>query len=734
MREPKKENAAGHHQRLDAEEMERRSGDQVRQQFERSSGWRNFLFFSIALGITSVGAFLMADYLWRLGWSFSSGVMWGLFLILFGYLAFGFTHALIGFSVRRLGLPGGRMPIADHRELAELESRSGHGQQPRVAVAIPVYNEPVDRVFAGIRAIFRSVAKERLRDAFDFFILSDSNQPGQWVAEEAAWVKICAELGARDRIFYRRRPDNFAKKSGNIADFCRTWADHYDYMVVLDADSIMSGDTLVELVYRMQENPGVALIQTAPGLVGGESLFGRIQQFANRLYSPVFMEGLAFWQECGGNFWGHNAIIRLRPFMEHCDLPQLPGKSPFGGHILSHDFVEAGLLRKAGWEVWLASDLGGSYEEGPQGIIEFANRDRRWCQGNLQHFLLLFARGLRGKTRLHLANGILGYVSAPLWLLFMIASGFKISEENAADLVSPAVAGQGAAILLFTLALLFGSKILCVADLIFDPERARQFGGRFNAAVGAFVETLFSALIAPVMMLFHTRFVITNFLGQTVGWSPQRRGAQGTSIEEAIAAHGWQTLIGVAAAIGAAFVDPLLFWWLSPVLIGLWLSIPLSVWTSRAEYGSAARKEALFLTPEENSPPPEVAMALSPQPMTSPRFQGMIDAVLDPFLNAVHVSLLRRARLRLLDGHRKKVYTESAPQSAPRVGRKSLRLRDLAEKLLREGPGSLDQNESLEILSDIDNMLWLHRQAWLRPSLDLNARWRTAIREISAAV
>jgi len=695
---------------------------------ERSTFWEAFLFFSLTLVITGVGAFLMADYLWELGWNHSATLLWILFVILFGYLAFGFSHAFFGFILRRFHLPFALMPMVDE----EASTIEDFDVTPRVAIIIPVYNEPVDRVFAGIRAIFDSVMRTSQGDAFDFFILSDSNQPEQWVIEEAAWLNLLRDPNAQDRVFYRRRPDNIAKKSGNVADFCRTWGDHYRYMIVLDADSIMTGETLVELYQRMESNPRVALIQTAPGLVNGESLFGRMQQFANRLYGPVFMEGLAFWQQNGGNFWGHNAIIRLRPFMEHCDLPELPGRKPFGGHILSHDFVEAGLLRRAGWEVWLAHDLDGSYEEGPQGIIESAQRDRRWCQGNLQHGMLLFARELRGKTRVHLANGILGYVSSPLWLIFMTIAFWRAYVEGLGTYVVEGSGPQGIAVLVLTMVLLFSPKILCLIDLVFDRERLRGFGGFLNAVTGAIVETFFSALIAPVMMVFHTRFVIWNIIGKTVGWSAQRRGAQGTSWDEAISVHGVQTLMGVGIGIFTALTNPTLFFWLAPVLAGLWFSIPVSVWTSQLSIGLAAKREKLFLTPEETSPPREVVEATNPPgEADNRRFRGITAAVLDPFLNAVHVSLLRRNRRRLMSGQ--KVYGTSISSVVPTSGESRAR-RLLAERLLREGPKALETPEMISVLSDIDNMLWLHRQAWLRPNKDLAPWWVKAIRETSASV
>ena len=266
-------------------------------------------------------------------------------------------------------------------------------------------NEDVSRVFEGLRVIYRSLQEARRLEHFDFFILSDSDQPNQWIQEEVAWVELCKQVGGLGRIFYRKRRQAINRKSGNVADFLRRWGRNYRYMVVLDADSLMTGQALVRLVALMEKNPAVGIIQTAPRIVNGETLYGRIQQFANRLYSPLFLAGLNYWQQHDGNYWGHNAIIRVQPFIEHCCLPDLPGREPFGGRILSHDFVEAALMRRAGWQVWIAHDIEGSYEEGPPTLIDSAKRDRRWCQGNMQHSWLLFARGFRPVNRVHLFLG-----------------------------------------------------------------------------------------------------------------------------------------------------------------------------------------------------------------------------------------------------------------------------------------------------------------------------------------
>ncbi|MEM1442063.1 MAG: glucans biosynthesis glucosyltransferase MdoH [Verrucomicrobiota bacterium] len=693
----------------------------------RSSPVSTFLFFSSVLAIAGSGCYLMADYLWGLGWDFGSGVLWFLFAILFSYLAFGFSHAAFGFLIRRIR--SGR-PLAEETVNFEETEEEERAVLHRVAVVIPIYNEPVRRVFSGVRAIFESLKRQEDNDIFDFFILSDSTDPEQWLAEEAAWMKLTEELQARDRIFYRHRLNNVGKKSGNISDFCRTWGDHYRYMIVLDADSIMLGTTLVNLYEQMESNPRVALIQSAPVLVGGESIFGRMQQFANRLYGPIFLQGLAYWSKAGGNFWGHNAIIRLRPFISECDLPKLPGRRPFGGQILSHDFVEAGLLLRAGWEVWLDHELQGSYEEGPQGVIESAQRDQRWCQGNLQHGLLLFARGLRGKTRVHLANGILGYLASPLWLLFMCVAFGKAFLDTPEGEGNPLIGGIP--ILIFTFILLFGPKLLALIELLFDSRRRKEFGGFLNAVTGAIVETFFSALLAPVLMMFHTKFVVWNLIGRTVDWGSQRRGAHGTSWDEAISAHGVQTLFGLAVGIVTLFAQPLLFWWLFPVLLGLWLSIPFSVWTSRRAVGLSLKREKLFLTPEEESPPAEIVEALDGHEGQGPKpFFSVTNSVLDPFLNAVHVSLLRRARRRLVTGQR--VYDPEEAFRLPTEGQSAER-RSLAEQLLREGPRALSREDLVTILSDIDSMLWIHREAWMRPSDELSSWWERAIRKSSVAV
>ena len=387
---------------------------------------RRFLFFSAIFVLTSVATWFMADLLWRDGITRLEVVLLVLFVILFGHIAAGFCSAMVGFYVLNRGGDSCRLSPAPVAAGDKLPLAS-------TAIAIPIYNENVSRVFEAVRVTFRSVEAAGALEHFDFFLLSDSDQPNQWIQEEVAWAELCKQVNGFGKIFYRKRRQLINKKAGNITDFLRRWGREYRYFVVLDADSVMTGRALIQLVSMMERNPQAGIIQTAPRLIFGETLYARLQSFANRLYSRLFLAGINYWQQHEGNYWGHNAIIRLQPFMDHCALPTLPGSEPFGGRILSHDFVEAALMRRAGWGVWLAQDFEGSYEETPPTLIDSAKRDRRWCQGNMQHMWLLTARGFRPASRFHLFMGIMGYASSPLWLLFLVLGMIEAVNQAALD-------------------------------------------------------------------------------------------------------------------------------------------------------------------------------------------------------------------------------------------------------------------------------------------------------------
>jgi membrane glycosyltransferase len=683
----------------------------------RRMGMLTFVIFS-----TAVASVLMADLLWGSPLRTWAGLVWLLFTLLFSLVAFGGAHAFFGFMVRWKG--GDSCVIT--RSLTPAEE-AATGLAP-TALVFPVHNEPAERIFAGLQAIYQSLERTGQIRHFHFFVLSDSTDPDRWVEEEVNWARAVTRLGAAGRLFYRRRRVNSHKKAGNIADFCRRWGRRYRYMFVLDADSVMAGDTIVSLVRLMERNPGAGLIQTAPGLIRAQSLFARALQFAFRLYGPMFQAGLNYWQLGEGNYWGHNAIIRVAPFIEHCALPGLPGREPFGGSILSHDFVEAALLRRAGWAVWLAVDLPGSYEELPPTLIDFARRDRRWCQGNLQHFWLLFAKGLHSASRMHLFNGIFAYCSSLLWFASLavgtlLAIGFArtgltwLPEPAIAEFVGANAAGQAVFLTSFTFVLLFLPKVLAAIDRHRQPGGLAPFGGARRVALGILIECGLSVLLAPVLMLFHVKFVLATIFGSGVRWVTQRRDGY-TTWGEAVRTHAGHTLIGAVWIALLAVFAPHLLPWMMPVLGGLLLAIPFSQITGRESLGLRARRRGLLCTPEELTPPPELrALEQSlAEPATDNYPQaagaGFARAVLDPFANALHCSLLRE-RPRQPAGTRRHLDT-------------------LGEKLLREGPDALKPAEKNFVLSDARLMARVHREVWTRDAGSLAPAWRDALAVIEA--
>ncbi|MGO8835988.1 MAG: glucans biosynthesis glucosyltransferase MdoH [Limisphaerales bacterium] len=694
-------------------------------------GRRLFLFYSSAVLLTGVVSWLFADLLWRTGWSASRTLLLALFVVLFLFIAVGAMHGVYGFFLRMFGTPWCITRLKNYRDqdIAGIST----------AVVFPIYNEDIVRVYEGLRATYESLQKTGQLERFDFFILSDSADPDKRVEEERRWCDLVRELDALGRIYYRRRLNNEGRKSGNVRDFLNAWGRRYRYFMVCDADSVMRGETLVDLVKLMEAHPTAGLIQTVPATVNGESLFGRIQQFSNRLYAPIFIAGLNYWALDLGNYWGHNALIRTEPFMQYCDLPQLPGRKPFGGQILSHDFVEAALLLRENWEAWFAYDLEGSYEEAPQAMIENAQRERRWCQGNLQHGLVLFARGLRGVSRLHLMLGICGYLAGPLWLAFLLTFNWIYWFQSYTGLSNITVhaftpylnlSGTAHALLIFVICMvvIMMPKVLALIELAYDPQRRRTFGGLQRAAGSVVAETVFSTLHAPLLMLWHTRFVVTNLLGVSVGWGPQKRAADGTAWTFAVRRHWGHTLIGLVWGAFMWRLGPSLFWWFTPVLAGMVLSIPLSVFTSRRSVGTRARRLGIFLTPEEIAPPAELVALranmkvheLTEDPSPRRPHAGLAEAVLDPYVNAIHVTLLREKQFN-------PVYAEQF--AALGVG--SPRVRMLGEKLLAGGPDQLTPAERSLIMTDSHTMVWLHHEAWLRSGESLAPWWRASIRDYS---
>jgi membrane glycosyltransferase len=592
------------------------------------------------------------------------------------------------------------------------ETNSQEKFSGRTAILIPICNEDVERVFTRLRITYQSLeATGRLQD-FDFFILSDSTHPDNWVEEETAWADLRQKLGAVNRIFYRHRRVNLKYKSGNIADFCRRWGKNYHYMIVFDADSMMTGPSLIRMVQLMEHNQNVGILQTAPLGINQESLIARIQQFSNHVYGPIFGAGLNFIQLGDSHFWGHNAIIRVAPFMKHCSLPRLSGKPPLGGHILSHDFVEAALMRRAGWEVWLAYDLEGSYEEMPPTLLEELKRDRRWCQGNIQHTRLLFSKGLFPAHRVLFLHGAMAYVSALLWFLFLsLSTAEAIVEVIRVPDYFPVMRSlfptwpvwhpQWALTLLASTGIvLFLPKFLSLFLIIFRQKKARAFGGIIKLFLSVMAEILFSFLFAPIRMLFHSKFVFITLMGRQVGWTSQQRSEHETSWLEAIRFHGPGLVLALIWGTVLFFMNRSFFWWNTPIIVPLILSIPLSVLSSSTSLGKSFQKLGLFLIPEEINPPQELHLLqtmtqnqeTSSELVAIPIKEGFTRAVVDPNINALHRALL---------GGKRKLMPSLIK-----------RRQELQEKALTQGPKTLSPKEKKELLLDPQCLLQMHDRLW----------------------
>jgi membrane glycosyltransferase len=577
--------------------------------------WRRAVVMGGATMLTLLATYQVWWVLRGDGIDMLEGVVLGLFVALFAWIALAFSSALAGFVqlVSHRSMPLGIDPDAPLPELTT-----------RTALLLPTYNEEPDRLLAGLQAMHESLAETGQLDRFDFFVLSDTTKPEVAREEVRAFAQLVRRLGTAARVYYRRRDKNTERKAGNIADWVRRFGAAYPHMLILDADSLMTGDTLVRLSSAMERNPRLALVQTLPMIVNGRTFFARMQQFAGRVYGPVLAQGVAWWHGAEGNYWGHNALIRTSAFAAHAGLPHLGGGKPFAGAVLSHDFVEAALLRRGGWAVHMAPALSGSYEEGPPSLTDMLVRDRRWCQGNLQHGAVLPARGLHWLSRMHLLVGIGHYFTAPMWAMLMLAglaiplqqAGFSLDQPHLEGF-TPALYWRGGDperflwVFYFTMAVLLAPKVMgCVATLL-QPELRRQCGGAIRIIGSAVLETVLAALMAPVTMYVQSRGVAEVLAGRDSGWETQRRDDGSVPLGSLVRRYAGLTVFGALSGVLAYLVAPALAAWMAPVVLGMVLSVPINVLTSSPAVGQYLRERGWLRIPEESAPPDVLARALS---------------------------------------------------------------------------------------------------------------------------
>ncbi|MFT6899649.1 MAG: membrane glycosyltransferase [Paraglaciecola sp.] len=517
-----------------------------------------------------------------------------LFSINFIWMAFAFSQALLGFLLHlkpRLNKP------------SEIDVPF------KTAILLPIYNEDPVRIRATIEAM-KSDLMVKAPGKYAFFILSDTNRADAWIAEEDTFLDLINKNQQGCPVYYRRRHHNSERKAGNIGDWVQRWGGDYDAMIVLDADSIMSAESMLTLSRRLAAAPSVGLIQTLPTLVFANTLYSRLQQFANQCIGPIYAEGLSSWHGLSSNFWGHNAIVRTRAFAASCHLPILSGKAPFGGHVLSHDFIEAALLRRAGWGVRFDTDIEASFEEAPPSLIDVMIRDRRWCQGNLQHTAFMLARGFSLPTRLHLFSGVMSYLSAVFWLALImvglaiaIQAAFIRPEYFANPSLFPTwpVFDSERALSLFvvSMAIVLSPKAFGWFAAMINIPRCLQYGGPILLTLSSLFEMVMSALYAPILMVSQFGVVFSILRGKDSGWMPQSRDDGALSWKSVMRAHSGHTIFGIALALTALLLSKELFYWLLPITIGLTCSIPLSWLSGGARRTKWIKTVGLLRAPEE---------------------------------------------------------------------------------------------------------------------------------------
>lgn len=488
---------------------------------------------------------------------------------------------------------------------------AGDISNKKTALLMPVYNEDPSETCAALYSMGKALASDGLSEQFEIFIISDSNDPDVWVKETAAVNKLKESLEPHNiNVWYRRRYFNSAKKAGNVHDFVSRWGARYDYMLVLDADSLLTSATLKQLMLEMASDEQSGIIQTLPSLYRGDTLFARMQQFAGSIYGPIVARGITAWQGFDGNYWGHNAIIRVSAFAQSAGLPKIEGVKPFKGDILSHDFVEAALMRRDGWKVYMLPELKGSWEESPPSLSDVAVRDRRWAQGNIQHLAVLKARGLRWPNRFHMLTGVMGYMASPFWFaliligIVMAIQTHYIDIDYFSDEISllpnwPVFDSERMiALFVFTMGILLVPKVLGLIRAFFNKP-LRQSLGVVRMTLGALVEIFFSVLYAPIFMLIHSKHIIDIFRGRDSGWATQQRQISGIPWWSLCKQHIWHTLIGVGMTVLLYYYSPSLLIWLSPTVVGLVLAIPLSALSGSKTLARILRKLGILNIPEE---------------------------------------------------------------------------------------------------------------------------------------
>ena len=521
------------------------------------------------------------------------------FLVLFAvtlpWSVIGFWNAAIGFVIMRFA----RDPAAAVNPLAA----SIRGDEPvtaSTAILMCIRNESPDQVTRNLEPLMAGLEKSSVAHLFHVYLLSDSSDPGIIADETSCFDAFIAKWQGTIPVTYRRRAVNTAFKSGNIRDFCERWGNNHEFAIMLDADSFMPTEAVLRLIRIAQANPTLGILQTLIIGLPSVSAFARVFQFGMRLGMRSYTIGAAWWQGDCGPYWGHNAVIRLAPFIAHCQLP-VPKSGMAGGHILSHDQLEAVLMRRAGYDVRVLPEDGFNWEENPPTLIEFIRRDLRWCQGNMQYWRFLVMPGLKAVSRCQLGIAILMFIGSPAWIGMLVLSTLAVAFAGTpADFVR---ADAGVALIAFVLVMWFAPMIASALDIYLRADMRRGFGGAALFTINFAIELVYSVLLCPVMWFGHTIFLTGLMFGREIGWIGQTRDDHAVPLSLAVSNLWPHTLLGWSVIGVLAMTHPSAIPYALFLAGGPALSIPFAVLTALPPVGTAFARIGIGRLPEETDPP-----------------------------------------------------------------------------------------------------------------------------------
>jgi membrane glycosyltransferase len=515
-------------------------------------------------------------------------------------LAFGAPWPVLGFWNAVIGL--WQLHGMRRKAHAEPYYDTKGDQSPltvNTAVLMTLRNEDPVRALLRLKTVKASLDRTPDGGRFSYFVLSDSDRDEivqREEAEVAAWKQADPDC---DCIVYRRRIGNAGFKAGNVREFALRWGSDYEFMLPLDADSLMTGEAIVTLVRIMEKHPRIGILQSLVVGTPSSSAFARIFQFGMRLGMRTYTMGQAWWVGDCGPFWGHNALVRIAPYVEHCALKGLMKSET----ILSHDQVEAVLMRKAGYEVRVLPVETGSYEDNPPDALEFMRRDARWCQGNMQYLRLIGMPAIEPVSRFQLIWAILMFLGVPAWtLLAAILPLAMLSAERQSDFPWLAVETIYVLLLLMHLA----PKLAGIVDAILTPGEISRFGGRLRFASSAIIEIVFSLILGAVTTIRTSIFMVGLLFGRTIVWNGQRRDGGGVTWGDAIRWLWPQLLFGVLLYIAVALISPAALLWSLPLTAGYVLAVPFVVFTASPAVGRFFRRLGIAGIPEDFAPPAEI--------------------------------------------------------------------------------------------------------------------------------